>query len=171
VIEMKVLQGYVENRTKEAALAAMLIALFFVTRTYKVQVVPGFAGIDFSGAVIFTAASMLSWPYIFIFTLANIYNVSNIFLLAFVFSGSQVVFFLSKSVGEKWAPHIPAFGQIGGLPLYLFLMHVTGLIDFRVYLAVCAVPLAIYISTNYVGGLLIWKVVKGFGIIGEVETA
>jgi len=164
-VEMKVLQGYVENRTKEAALATMLLALVFVSRTFKLPV-PGPFFIDFTAAIFYTAASVLSWPYTLIFSLANFYGISNVFGVLAYFIGSQVVFFLSKTLGEKWVPHVVGIGQLVSLPSYGLLMHVSGLLDFRIFILGCGIPALINTLTAYFGGLMFWRVFRGFKIIG-----
>ena len=163
-VEMKLLQGYVENRTKEAALAAIMLALFFVTRTYKITINPAFS-IDFAGAVIYSAASVLSYPYTILFSLSTLYLGSNMVVTLAFFLGSQAVFFLSRVVGEKWVPHTVGVGQLVSLPSYGLLLHFLGLMDFRVYIIGCGIPALICAITAYIGGLLFWKTFRGLGVI------
>ena len=160
-----------ENRTKEAALAAMMLALFFVTRTYKIQLIPGAFLIDFSGAVIYSAASLLSWPYIFVFAFSTFYLGSNLFSGVAMFFGCQAVFFISKSVSEIRRQYTVVSGQIVGYPVYGLLMHFTGLIDFKTFLVVGAVPILVNSITTTVGGLLIWGVLRRFEIVGNLASS
>lgn len=152
-----------KNRTKEAALAAMMVTLFFVSRTFSIPV-GGFL-LDFSGAIIFTAASVLSWPYTLIFSLSTIYRGSNIFGVIFWFTGTQSVFLLTKLLNKKWSPHIPVFGQPGGVFFYAYAMQIAGFMDALVFFASYGIPLLISCVTTYFGGLLIWGVLRRFEVI------
>lgn len=161
---MKVLQGYVENRTKEAALAAILLALYFVTKNTKIQVTP-ILGLDFSGAIILTSASILSWPYTILFSLLPLYlGSSPIFNIISFFVGTQTVFFLSKMVKKEWSQYTPILGQVTGFPTFGLLLHTTGMMDFRVFMVVQAIPILICCLTTFFGGLVIWKSLGRFNI-------
>lgn len=161
---MKLLKGYVKNRTKEAALAAVLLALFFVVRTYKMTIIPGVLILDFSAAVIYSAVSILSWPYTLVFSLSTLYGGSNVFACVAFIVGSQVVFFLSKLAKEEWVSHTPVFGQVSIL-VYGLLLHFTGGMNLGVFFTLFALPLTVSLFTTYFGGLMFWKIIRRFGVI------
>ena len=154
-----------KNKTKEAALAAVMLALFFVVRTFKIPVVPGVFLIDLSPTFVYTAAAILSWPYTLVFALSNLYLGSNIFPALAHIVGTQVVFFLSKTVPKKWIPHIIVTGPIVSIPTYGIILHVIGWMNFQVYLMACGIPAVLIIMTTYIGGLVMWRVLRSFDVI------
>jgi len=62
---MKLLEGYVENRTKEIALAAIFAALFFVTRQIKIDIFPT-VSIRICAIFAYVPVMFLSWQYTWI---------------------------------------------------------------------------------------------------------
>lgn len=166
---MKLLQGYVENRTKEAALAAIMLALFFVARTFKIQVSPAF-GFDFAASVIFSAASVLSWPYTVLFSLSVLYRGTTPFTVLSFFAGTQATFFLRKVVKDEWAHHTVTFGTVVAAPGYGVILHLLGLMNIRTYFIVSGIPVLLAIAATYVGGGAIWLAFRRFGIV-DMETS
>lgn len=161
---MKLLEGYVKNRTKEAALAAMLMALFFVGRTFKIQILPFFL-LDISGIIVFTAASVFSWPYTIIFSLVTLYQGSTIFMFPAFIIGTQVTFILSRLVGKKWAAHTPVFGDLTCCISNGIILHVVGILDFRAFIMISWSVILLYLITTYAGGRLIWAALRRFEIV------
>jgi len=161
---LNILKGRIENKTKEAALAAMFIALFIVTKTFRIQVTSVFA-LDFAGAILYTASTVVSWPYTLVFTLATLYQGSTIFAILAWFPGLQAAFFISKIVDRKWVKHIPVLGLLVSLPFAAATLHFGGIMDFRVWIAVCSVPSLFTCITVYIGGRLIWRVLEIFQVI------
>lgn len=161
----RLLSGRIENKTKEAALAATLLTLFFLVRSFKIPLVPGVFLLDFSGAVIYTAALIFSWPYTLIFSLSNVYLGSNLFGILGWFVGTQTVFFLSKIVNRKLVPHIMVSGAVAGPISYGLVMHAAGMMDFRVYLATCTIPALLHALATYVGGMVLWAALRRFEIV------
>ena len=110
-VSLKFLRGYIKNRTKEIVLATILLALFFMTRSFKIQLIPGIFLLDLSGVFIYTAAAVLSWYYTVVFSLATMYGGSNFVVGVAWFLGCQIVFFLSKYVRVKRIPFVMIFAE------------------------------------------------------------
>jgi len=161
---VKLLEGYMENRTKEAALAAIMLALFFVTRNFKIQITP-IIGFGLSAIWINTAASIFSWPYTVVFSLSTLYGGSSILALPSWFVGTQITFFLSKLVRRKWAKYTPVFGEIAGTLTYVLILGYLGTINPIVFLATIAVGQVVACSVAFAGSLVIWKTIRMLGII------
>ncbi len=161
-MKRKYLQGYVENRTKEAALAAIMMALFFVARTYKIQVLPFFL-LDLTGSFIFTSASLFSWPYTLIFSGITFYQASNPIAVVAYLVGTQTIFSLTKIFDPKWSKYLPFTGEVTGWLAYGVLLKYAGTMAFRPYLVLTAFPQLICTVTTYAGGLLIWRWLRRFG--------
>lgn len=161
----KILQGRVENRTKEVALAAMMLALFFLVRSFKIPLTP-VLGVDFSGAVILTAPLIFSWPYTLVFPLASLYNSAHPLCIVGWLVGTQTVFFLSRTKRKKWIPHGPLLLGAVVAPLGTGVaMHATGVMNFYVYLTVIAIPVVLYLIATYVGGIVIWTVLRRLKVV------
>lgn len=157
------LSGYIPNRTKEAVLASIMLALFFVARTYKIQVIPGLFLFDFSFIFMYTSASLFSWPYTLLFSMSSVYLASIPLLGGFCnFLGIQAVYFISRKVGLSYGL---VLGHLTGLSSYGVALHLLGLMDFRVYLLACGVPALICVLSTYVGGRVIWSVLRRLGAV------
>jgi len=164
---MKMLEGYVKNRTKETALAAILIALFFVVRSFKIMLTPVF-GVGLGATIIFAATSILSWPYTIVFSFASSYRSATIFTGLAYLAGTQVVFFLSKAVGMKRARYVPVVGDIIAIAVYGWLISVAGLQNMWIFLVGLGIVFIIDFVVVCLGGLLFWKLFTRFGIV-EIE--
>jgi len=145
---MKLLEGHVKNRTKEAALAAMFIALFFVTRTFKIQVLP-FYLLDLGGIFLFTPVLILSWQYTILLSLAGLYGGSTIVSVSAWLTGTQVIFFLSKLVGKKYAVLTIIPGELVAWLTYGLALQAIGMMNLKFYIITTALPeLAVLIVTT-----------------------
>ena len=162
-MKWKILRGYVENRTKETALAAMMLALFFVSRTFTIPL--GLVTIDFSGAIIMSAASALSWPFTIVFSLATFYLGSNVFGTMAFLVGTQIAFFTAKSVRRSLVPHTPGVGTLAGMLTYGLLLHSSGIMSFSVYVIALSIPIVFACVSTYLGGLLFWRAFKYIGFV------
>jgi len=165
---MKLLEGYVENRTQEAALAAMMLALFFVTRTFKIQISPAF-GFDFVPAVIFSASTILSWPYTVLFSLSVLYKGTTPLTVLSFFIGTQVAFFLRKAFKDEWAHHAVTIAGIISAPSYGVILHLAGMMDIRAFFAVATVSILISNIATAVGGKIFWVAFRRFNIVDEAS--
>lgn len=167
---MKLLEGYVKNRTKEASLAAMMIALYFVTKPYKLQVVPGVMALDLSGTIILTSASIFSWPYTLVFSFMHLYMGSSPFAVISWLVATNTVFFLSKMVKKEWRQYTPIFGQITGFPAMGLVLHLAGVMNFRVYAVTMPLPILVASLGTFIGGLFVWKLLRRFNILDEMDS-
>jgi len=162
----QILRGRIEKGSQEVALAAIMLALFFVFRTCRVVVIPGVLMVDLSAIPIYTAATFLSWYYTPLFAVSTLYGGSNPLPVFTWFFGMQVVFFTSKIVPEKWVPYLPALGNISSAPVYAVLLHVSGLMPLSIYLVTgFPVALTFYSATAFLGGLAIWKTLRRLGVL------
>ena len=166
----RLFSGRIKNKTKEVALAAIFMALFFVTRNFKIQVTPVFA-VTLSSIWVNTAASLFSWGWTVAFPLATIYGGSTIYAFLSWFVGTQVVFFLSKIVTtispNRTMPYVCAvlIGELAGWIAYGAILGIVGLSDLRGYFISTAVGEVLYVVSAFVGSLAIWKIVRRLGIV------
>ena len=162
---MKLLEGYVKNKTKEAALAALLMTLTIVSRNYRIVVVPGLFSFDISNAFHFAAASMLAWGYTVVLSLGTLYFATNLISPVAFFVAAQVIFFLSKIVGRKRAQYTGIFGEIFGFLAYGVMLHAAGMMDFRFFILTLTVPDLFYVPAAILGPIVIWRISRRLGIV------
>lgn len=160
---MKLLEGYVKNRTKEASIAAVYMALFFVFRTFNVPI--PFFHWSLALTPVFAAASFLSWPYTIVFSLATNYGASTPFACIAIFIGSQFIFFTSKLVGKNRAQHITLVGHATSYLAYGLILQYLGMADARIWLVMYAVPESIEWVSGYIGTQITWKYLREFGLV------
>lgn len=93
---MKILQGYVGNRTKEITLAAVFAAFYVITRQIKIDVFPT-VSIRICGVFAYIPAMFLPWMFTwivpFIVSFTSVEPVGSFFALSV---GVQVAYFSSR---------------------------------------------------------------------------
>jgi len=107
---MKILKGYVENRTREVALAAMLGALALVARKITIPIAP-FGGIECSIIFWATIVLVLSYPYVWwVAAIIGLTSGFGILTVPGTLIGQTVFYFLVKFAGIKRGKYLSFFG-------------------------------------------------------------
>jgi len=106
---MKIFKGYVGSRTKEAALAAVLGAMFFVLRTIKIPLFPPLVMLEFAQITYSVAILVLSYPYVLVFVLFLAMTSTAPITIIAGFLGLSTSYFIAKAIGIKWAKHLVFF--------------------------------------------------------------
>ena len=151
----KILQGHIENRTKEVALVAVMLALFFIARNLKIQVTPH-VGFSFAPIIIQVTAAIVSWPYTILLSFAPLYRGSSPLAVIGWFAGTQATFFLTKLV-RKRSPLIPVIGDLVVWVVYGMVFQIVGLMGLGVFLTSSIVPQILCTVSILVGAPLVWK--------------
>jgi len=162
---VKLLEGYVENRTKEAALAGIMGTLFIIGRNFAIPIIPGVWNFTFSPITVYAAVAILSYPYTYLFPLLHLYRGSKPIGCIAYWVGTQTVFFLSKAVGKKRTPHILFMGDVTGYLAYGVLLDVTGVMDFWSFMIWLGPVFLLTLISIYFGGWIYWKAFKRAGLI------
>lgn len=118
---MKLLEGYVENRTKEAALAAILAALTVVGRSISIPIfIPPLHGLDVAIAFWSLAVIVLSYPYVFLiaFMMTLTSSLALIIFPGYVISLS-ILYFINRAIGFKRAKYFSFFASIINMIVWL----------------------------------------------------
>lgn len=161
--QTSILSGYIKNRTKEATLAALMLALFFVARNFSVQVHP-LLRIDFTAPILFTAAAIFSWPYTIVFAVSTLYLGTGFSVVAWLF-GNQTMYFLSRLVGKKYAVHMLIPADVASWLGYGLALWATSVMNPSQYISISIIPEIICAIMTYTSGLLIWGIFRKLGII------
>lgn len=98
---MKLLEGYVKNRTREAALAAVFGALFLIVRTIRVPILPPLIIVDFS--ICFWSSAVLFLSYFYLWVFALLMSITSTLPPSIIGTlvGMHIIYFLNKLIGRK----------------------------------------------------------------------
>jgi len=125
VSDVKLLEGYVENRTKEAALAAVLAALLVVFRPIQILVVPGVV-ISFLGLFLYLPSILFSWSYTWLIpVVAAVTAPRPVFSFIAVSIGCQVAYFSSRLVPRR------GFFKVLPFVLGAYIANIVGVIIYH----------------------------------------
>jgi len=172
---VKLLEGYVKNRTKEAALAAVLFALAIVARYLVIPLfIPPIHGLSCSVIFYTISVLVLSYPYILIlsFLLSMTSNSSFLVFPVFVVSFT-IFFFLSKLMGLKRVKYYTFFSSPLNSLVYLTINPLIGSPLGPLCWQTHLIPLMTLSSAQGVLAVIvvpyIIKIMEKFSIIEEVK--
>ncbi len=161
---VKILKGYVENRTKEAALAAMFLALFLVNRYIRIEFF--LLSLNFAWAFGHTAIIILSWPYSFLFSLGSTITSSTpLKSLIATLPACQVTFFSSKLLKGKWRILSAAFGSLTGNFISAYYLYLVGKVPLEIGLPISFVKACLSILPVLVLAPSIYKMLEKMGVM------
>ncbi len=125
VKKMKILKGYVENRTKEAALATIMAALVVVFRQFQIPLVPGVV-ISFMGLFLYLPSVILSWPYTWLIpVVASVTAPRPLFSFIAVSIGCQAAYFSSRLLPKR------SFYKVLPFVLGAYIANIVGVIIYH----------------------------------------
>ena len=131
---MKLLEGYMENRTKEMALAAILLALTYIGRFIVIPLfIPPIHGLECTVIFWTTGILLLSYPYVWLFVFMMSIT-SSIGLVAMpMFAVYYNLFFiLSRIMGLKRARYACLVGQMSTGVIGAFMFDIMGFASWRI---------------------------------------
>jgi len=164
-MKLKFFQGYIENRMKELMLAVMFGVLMVIGRSVKLPIF-GIATLDFGAVFWISSILVLSYPYVWLFTLLLCATSAIPILIIPVFLFAlHVAYFISRFVGfkrSKWiAPLFAYLTAIGDIFILIYFL--------KLYPDIYVVPSIIQATTVMVQVAIfcpiILKVLEKFGVI------
>jgi len=110
---VKLLEGYVKNRTLEFTLAAMFGALVLISRQIALPIfIPPLKGLDPSGIFYSSMLLVLSYPYIWLFSgILAFTSVMPLPAFPCWAIGFHIFYFLSRLIGLRWARYFSFFSS------------------------------------------------------------
>jgi len=164
---MKLLEGYVENRTLEAALAAMLGALCVVGRSIKVPIY-GVCMMDFGTTFWVVSILVLSYPYVWMFSilLSLTSTIPTPAMLVFLFA-LNTAYFIRRIAGlkSKWViPLLPYAVTLGDI---IFLLYGLKLLPFEVYIGPALFQATLGVIQVIIMVPIIMTSLEKFGVVAE----
>jgi hypothetical protein len=163
--DRKWFKGYIVSQRVEIAITATFAALAAIFRQFPIPLFPPLIVLDLAGAFAYIPASLVGFPYVFVFVIVNTMTAPNPFFAATAWIISIPLVNLLSKPSMKYAKLAPLAGPYTGIATFVVILDVLGVLPPAISIPTLLVRATANMAVIFLLSPIIWKVFETMNLL------